>query len=88
MNFNPSDAKIVSFLQQLKAAGLQVTVQPFVNVLFDPNGNLLDTVHSQPTDFNVWMAAHSAAMVHLAQLAQQAGADRFIVFGDEVQPLT
>jgi len=87
-NFNPSDAKIVSFLQQLKAAGLQVTVNPMVSMQFDPNGNLLDTAHPQPTDFNVWMAAHSAAMVHFAQLAQQAGADRFIIFADEVQPLT
>ena len=88
LNFNPSDAKIVSFLQQLKAAGLQVTVNPMVSMQFDPNGNLLDTAHPQPTDFAVWMAAHSAAMVHFAQLAQQAGADRFVVFGDEVQPLT
>jgi hypothetical protein len=87
-NPNPSDAKILAFLQQLKAAGLQVTVDPFTNIKFDPNGNLLDTVHPQPADFNTWMGAHSAAMVHLAQLAQQAGADRFVVFGDEVQLLT
>jgi len=34
------------------------------------------------------MAAHTAVMVHFAQLAQQVRADRFVVFGDEVQLLT
>jgi hypothetical protein len=80
----PPDDKIVAFLKQLKAAGLQVTVQPFVGIKFDPQGNLLDTVHPQPTDFNAWIAAHTTIMVHLAQLAQSADADRFVVFGDEV----
>jgi hypothetical protein len=86
-NPNPDDAKIVAFLSQLKATGLQITLQGFVNIEFDPNGNALDTVHPQPTNFAVWMNAHTAAMVHIAQLAQQVGADRFIVIGDEVQGL-
>jgi hypothetical protein len=84
---NPSDDKMLTFFKQIKAAGLQLTVQPFVSIQFDPNGNLLDTVHPQPTDFNAWMAAHTMAMVHLAQMAQAAGADRFVLFGDEVGTL-
>jgi hypothetical protein len=88
VNYNPSDEKILEFLGQLRAAGLQVTLQPFVNINFDPNGNLLDTVHAQPTDFNAWMQAHAAAMVRYARLAQQAGVERYVVMGDEVQPLT
>lgn len=87
-SYSPSDNRIIAFIQQLKAAGFQVTVTPFVHIAFDPNGNLLDTVHAQPTDFNAWMTAHASIMVHLAQVAQQAAADRFVVFGDEVQPLT
>ena len=87
-NLNPSDDKILSFLMQLKAAGFQLTIFPFANINFDPNGNLLDSVHAQPTDFNAWIAAHTTAMVHFANIAQQVGAERFVVFGDEVQPLT
>src|SRR5262245_1136062 len=48
---NPSDDKILDFLRRLRAAGLQVTLWPNVVMNFDPNANLLDTVHSQPTDF-------------------------------------
>ena len=88
VDLNPSDSKVVSLIQQLKAAGLQVTFDPFTNVNFNPQGNLIDSVHIQPTDFNIWISAHTAKMVHLAQLAQQGGADRFWVFGDEVQLLT
>ena len=75
VNLSPSDDKIVSFLQQLKAAGLQVTVVLFTSINFDPNGNLLDTAHAQPTDFNAWIISHTVGMVHYARLAQQAGAD-------------
>lgn len=88
VKLNPTDDKMLSLMQQLKAAGLQVTVVPFVNINFDPNGNLLDSVHPQPTNFNAWISGHTAAMGHLARLAQQAGADRFSVFGDEVGPQT
>ena len=87
-NLNPSDDKIITFLRQLKAAGFQLTIFPFANINSDPNGNLLDTVHAQPTDFNAWIAAHTTTMVHFANIAQQVGADRFVVFGDEVQQLT
>jgi len=85
---SPPDEKILDFIRQLKAAGLGVTFQPFVNINFDPNENLLDTVHAQPADFTVWMTAHLDAMMRLARLAQAGGADRFVVIGDEVQPLT
>ncbi|MBK6593701.1 MAG: hypothetical protein IPG23_13680 [Burkholderiales bacterium] len=60
---NPSDAQLLALFQQIKAAGMQITLLPFVAIEFDPNGNLLDTVHAQPADFNVWMAAHTAIMV-------------------------
>jgi hypothetical protein len=83
VTLNPPDGKIVAFLQQLKAAGLQVTVQPFANYV---STNF--TAQPQPTDFNAWLAAHTTIMVHLAQLAQSASVDRFVVFGDEVGLLT
>jgi hypothetical protein len=61
---------------------------PQVSIAFDPNGNLLDTAHAQPTDFDVWMQAHAAAMVKYAQLAQQTGVKRYVVISDQVQLLT
>jgi hypothetical protein len=88
VNLNPSDNKIISLIQQLKAAGFQITLVPFVNNQFDPQANLLDSVHSQPADFRVWMEAHAAIMVRWAQFSQQLGVERFSVFADEVQPLT
>ena len=84
---NPSDAQLLALFQQIKAAGMQITLLPFVAIEFDPNGNLLDTVHAQPADFNVWMAAHTAIMVRTAQLAQQAGVDRIGILSDAVQQL-
>jgi hypothetical protein len=87
-SFNPSDEKIVTFLKQLKIAGFQTTLNPFVNIDFDPNGNLLDSVHSHPTDFNLWIVHHKSAMLHYARLAEEANVDRFVIFGDEVQPTT
>jgi glycosyl hydrolase family 113/fibronectin type III domain protein len=86
--FTPSDDKLIAFIRQLKAAGLGVTMQTFAHIAFDPNGNLLDTVHSQPTDFNAWMAARTPIMLHWAQIAQQTGVDRFWVLGDETQLTT
>lgn len=84
-SFNPSDEKILDFLRQLKSQGLQITLVPFVNIDFNPSGNLLDTVHPAPTDFNVWIGAHTASMVSFARMAQQAGVDRFVVFEDVTQ---
>ncbi len=84
----PSDAKIVAFLQQLHAAGFRVLLIPFTNIKFDPNGNLLDTSHAQPTDFTAWINAHTAAMVQMAVLAQQAGVERFSILTDITQLLT
>jgi hypothetical protein len=84
----PSDAKVTAFLQQLRNAGFAVVLWPFVSIDFDPNGNLLDTAHSQPADFTAWIDAHTADMVHIAQLAQQAGVERLIVLDDIVQPST
>ncbi len=86
--WSPPEDKIIAFIQQLKSAGLQVTLVPAVNIAFDPNGNLLDTTHSQPTDFNVWIAAHATSMVHWAQIAQQTGVDRLVVMTDADQPTT
>src|SRR5262245_21113718 len=88
VNVNPSDDKGLALLQQVRAAGLQVTLWPFVNVKADETGNLIDTVHPQPTDFDAWMRAHAAIMIHYARLAQQAGVERYIVIGDEVGLLT
>jgi hypothetical protein len=75
-------------LKALKAAGLRVTLDTFVAIAFDANGNLLDTVHPQPTDFKVWITAHTAIMLHLADLARQGGADRFSAISDVTQILT
>jgi hypothetical protein len=84
--FTPSDDKVVAFIQQLKAAGLGVTLQPFIHVAIDPANPL--AVQPTPTDFNTWLAGHTSMMVHWATLAQQAGVDRFIVISDPEQTLT
>ncbi|MBK6595459.1 MAG: hypothetical protein IPG23_23630 [Burkholderiales bacterium] len=61
------DATSGSVSRQIKAAGMQITLLPFVAIEFDPNGNLLDAVHAQPADFNVWMAARQkCAVAHRA----------------------
>jgi hypothetical protein len=38
---------------------MQVTLQPSVNCEYDPNGNVLNSVHAAPTDFNRWMSEHA-----------------------------
>lgn len=87
VNFNPSDAELLTFLRKIKSAGLTVTMQPVVHKAIQTNGNLLSTVHSTPTDFNEWISNHTTSMARLATIAEQASVDRFVVIGDEVQHL-
>jgi hypothetical protein len=83
----PPDASVLAFAAQLKAQGLTLTWFPFlvVNQQITVSGTGSDK--AAPADFDTWIQAHKAALVHQARLAQQAGAERFVVFADEVQHL-
>src|SRR5581483_6494154 len=87
VNYNPTDAQLVSIMKQFKTAGIAIILHPFTHVNISTQ-NVLDNVNPNPTDFNVWIAAHTANMVQLAKDAEQAGAYGFLAFGDEVQNLT
>lgn len=84
---NPSDAELVSIIRQFESAGIAVILNPFTNINVT-SSNLMDNVNAAPANFNTWIAAHTANMVHLAQIGQQGGAYGFIAIGDEVQNLT
>jgi len=87
INFNPSDNDLLTFFRKLKAAGLTITVYPFVHKNTNVT-NLLSTVHSSPSNFDEWISNHTSSMSRIANIAQQGSVDRFVIIGDEVQHLT
>ncbi len=87
--YSPSDAKLLDFAAQLRSQGLELTWSPFFQLDGTVAGSSSNAVGDRirPADFDAWIANHQAALVHQAQLAQQAGATRFVIFSDEVQHL-
>lgn len=86
-NIAPPDASVLAFAGQLKAQGLTLTWFPFLNINQQITGSGTGSDKAAPADFDTWIQAHKAALVHQARLAQQAGAERFVIFADEVQHL-
>jgi len=87
LRLRPTDADLTSFASQLKAAGLHITLAPFVSIDNTVSGGAPDSDRPHPSDPVLWLTNHTQQMVSLARLAQQIGADRFVVFSDEVQHL-
>ena len=87
-SLRPSDDKLLALFRAIKAAGLQLTVLPNPNVIFNPNGDLLDGIYVRPTDFRAWMEGYTPYFISMARLAQQAGAERILMFSDFEQATT
>jgi hypothetical protein len=86
-NIVPPDASVLAFAGQLKAQGLTLTWFPFLLVNQQITGSGTGSDKAAPTNFDTWIQTHKTALVHQARLAQQAGAERFVIFADEVQHL-
>lgn len=86
-SFQPSDAEILAFASRLKAEGLTLTWLPFIGIADQITGSGTGADKANPTDFAQWFQNHKAAMVRQAQLAESVGAERFVVFTDDVQNL-
>jgi len=80
---NPSEEKLAALCNLIHQYGMEISLWPFVHKVTD---NFLDT-HIQPRDMEEWMRDHTASMVKWAQFAESVGVERFIVMGDETQPL-
>lgn len=85
--FEPTDSEVLSFATRLKSEGFTVTWSPFIGLSGEVTGSGSGGDKANPSNFDAWFENHKAAMVHEARLAQAAGAERFVVFTDDVQNL-
>jgi hypothetical protein len=85
----PSDAKLLDFAAQLRAEGLSLTWSPFFalanTIAGSSSAGQGDRI--RPSDFDTWIANHKVSLVQQAQLAQTAGAQRFVLVSDELQQM-
>jgi Ca2+-binding RTX toxin-like protein len=81
-NKTESDANILQAAANAHALGLSVTLKPMLSGLDGSNANALT-----PSDAAAFFASYKAEMVHLATVAQQAGADIFSI-GNELSKLS
>ncbi len=86
-SFEPPDAEVLSFAARLKSEGFTLTWMPFIGVSGQVTGSGSGGDKANPANFDAWFENHKAAMVQEARLAQSVGAERFVVFTDDVQNL-
>ena len=86
---SPDMAVVRTIAQMVKAAGMDVVINPFFTVanviVGDPNRSGADRPY--PTDKHAWAASFSQVMLHWAQFAQEVGARTLLPFTDETQHL-
>jgi hypothetical protein len=87
LDTNPADHEIIGFAQQLKAAGFTLTLHGFANVQNTISGSGFGADRPNPTNAQEWFVHHRQLILDKAKLAEAIGAERFVVFGDEVQHL-
>jgi hypothetical protein len=86
-SFEPPDAEVLTFATRLKSEGFMLTWMPFIGMNGQITGSGTGGDKANPANFDAWFENHKAAMVHEARLAQSVGAERFVVFTDDVQNL-
>ena len=84
-SFEPPDSEVLAFAARLKTQGFTITWMPFVGVSGQITGSGTGGDKASPSNFEIWFENHKAAMMHEARLAQSVGAERFVVFTDDVQ---
>jgi hypothetical protein len=80
-------ADVVTFAHKLRDVGVSCYVQPFAHIFNRITGSDGHSDRPQPRDRRLWMANHSARIIALARLAEQAGCSWFGLFGDETEHL-
>src|SRR5919108_519713 len=81
-NKTESDANILQAMANAQAFGLSVTLKPMVSAL---DGSLAYVLN--PSDPAAFFASYKNHMVHMAELAEQAGVSMFVI-GNELGKLS
>jgi len=70
---------VIAFGQKLAAQGISCIMSPFAGALEN---------RPMPADPQAFMAQHIPRLVSLAQIAESAGCEYFILYSDDTEPLT
>lgn len=81
-----NDADLIAFAQAAQARGISITLQPFYHV----NGQISGSSSTGgdrpgPADPQAWFDNFRGLVLKQAALAEAMGAQRFLIFGDELQ---
>lgn len=77
-----SDASLIAGIRAAEAAGLSVVLKPAISALSGAGSSSL-----APSDVGAFFASYTSEIVHLAEIAQEAGASMFVL-GNEMSGLS